>query len=61
MTEPLVRPQRVLRRDADGELVVYDFHLEIEVKAAPADEQRLQALVEERLRQFAAQLKNSAR
>jgi hypothetical protein len=61
MTEPLARPDRVLRRDTEGELVVYDFHFDIEVKATPVDEQRLQALIEERLRQFASQLKNSSR
>ena len=58
MGDPQVRPQRATVNDGDGQLVVYDFHIDIEVKTPSLDEKRLQQLIDERIRLLAQQLRN---
>jgi hypothetical protein len=58
MGDPQVRPQRATVND--GELVVYDFHIDIEVKTPSLDEKRLQQLIDERIRLLAQQLRNGS-
>lgn len=60
MTDPVKRPQRVTTHGDDHDVVIYDFHVEIEVKASALDEKRLQKLIDERLQRISASLANSA-
>ena len=58
MTDPQVRPQRATTQDGDAKVLVYDFHIEIEVKGAAIDEKRVKQLIEERIGRLATTLKN---
>ncbi len=61
MADPDPRPQRVTTQQGDAAVIVYDFHIEIEVKAAPLDEKRLQQLIDDRVERLAAALRSKAR
>lgn len=60
MTDPAKRPQRVTTHGDDHDVVIYDFHVEIEVKASALDEKRLRKLIDERLELIGTALNNSA-
>lgn len=60
MTDPVKRPERVTTHGDDHDVVIYDFHVEIEVKAAALDEKRVQKLIDDRLQRLSASLTNSA-
>ena len=61
MADPDLRPQRVESQSADVKQIVYDFHIEIVVKAAALDEKRLQQLIDERDERLAAALRSRAK
>jgi uncharacterized OsmC-like protein len=59
MTDPQTRPQRVTTRADEHEVVVYDFHIEIDVKAPVIDEKRLQKIIDDRIQRLTASLSNT--
>ncbi len=58
MTDPQTRPQRTSTRADEHEVVMYDFHIEIDVKAPLLDEKRLQKIIDDRLARITASLAN---
>jgi hypothetical protein len=59
MTDPQTRPQRATTHADEHEVVIYDFHIEIDVKAPVLDEKRLQKIIDDRLQRITASLANA--
>ncbi len=59
MTDPVKRPERTTTRADEHEVVIYDFHIDIDVKAPVLDEKQLQKIIDDRLHRIAIGLTNS--